>query len=542
MKDNPYYLDRKVYDTLTDLFNDSFSVYRDNILFRFTDNGVDYEKTYLATFHDILAVSAGVASLRLKKKHIAILGKMSYQWLISYLGIIYAGYTVIPMDKDLSAEEIIKQLDISDASCFMVDNDYCYLAELVKNKLSQVEHLICFNEGEHNFDILLNLMERVPKEQHTTKYEVKPTQVAQILFTSGTMGKPRAVTLTHQNITNNVTFSGSILNKDETYTTFSILPNNHSYELTTDILTPISFGATIAINDSVKKFKANIRKYKPTILIAVPAVLEALQKEIIRESKRTGREKKMKIALKISSALYSLGIDIRRRMFKEVHDVFGGRLTKIVSGGAFLPLDIYDFFTSLGITVMVGYGITECSPLVSANTDKYTKRGSVGKIYDRFCEVKIVDDEIYIKGASVTPGYYNDESSNLEHFENGWFKTGDLGYIDKNGYLYITGRKKNLIILGNGQNISPEELEYLLLRIPLIKEVMVYADHNVIVAEILPEYEDGVYYDKLNIEDVLNKEIKQFNSKLPVYKQIQKLKIRDTPFEKATTRKIKRKL
>ncbi len=542
MKKNPYYLDRKVYNTLVDLLDDSFSNNKDKVLFRYTDNGVDHKKTYNDTFYDTLAVSSWISEVGLQKKHVALLGKMSYRWLVSYLGVIYAGSIAIPMDKDLPAEEIMRQLDICDASCLMVDSDYCGVAELVKSKLPKVRTLICFREGDHNLDTLSSIMERAVKGRLSRKTGIEPTQPAQILFTSGTMGKHRAVILTHQNITNNVTFSGSVLNRDENYTTFSILPNNHSYELTIDILTPISFGATIAINDSVKKFKTNIRKYKPTILIAVPTILEVLQKEIIRESKISGKERKLKIALRVSAVLYKVGIDIRRQLFKEVHDVLGGHLTKIVCGGAFLPLEVYDFFTNLGIVVMEGYGITECSPLVSANSDKYTRRGSVGKVCDRFCEVKIVDDEIYIKGASVTPGYYNSDDEHEEHYDNGWFKTGDLGYIDKDGFLYISGRKKNLIILGNGQNVSPEEIEHLLLQRSLIKEVLVYADHNVITAEILPEYQNDAYHDKISVENAINEEIKQVNSNLPIYKQIQKLKIRAIPFDKTTTQKIKRKI
>jgi len=535
---NPYYPGRKVHNTLTELLEDSFSSYSNNILFKYEENNIQFDKTYNAVFNDVTAISNWINKLCLQEKHFAILGKTSYQWLISYLGIVSAGSVVVPIDKELSVEEIVKLINFSDAICLMFDNEHRDVAESVKKKLPQVEYLINFQKDD-DFINLSNSLEKNYKVQK--KSIIQPTQPALIMFTSGTMGKQKAVILTHQNITNNVALAGSMLYKSDDYTALSILPNNHSYELVTDVLSTVYFGATIALNESIKNFRKNMKKYKPSVLMVVPIVLSMMRNEILREAKNSGKEKKLEKGLKISNCLLKIGIDIRRRIFKDILDAFGGQLAIIICGGAFLPLEVYDFFTGIGIIVMEGYGITECSPLVTANTDKYVKRGSVGKVFNDFCEVKIVENEIYIKGKSVTPGYYKNDYESNECFENGWFKTGDLGYIDKNGFLYITGRKKNLIILSNGQNISPEELETLLVQQSSIKEVIVYADNNTITAEVLPDYDllDG--QDKATVESTLNAELKRINSALPMYKQIQKIRIRESAFEKTTTHKIKRK-
>ena len=540
MGKTPYYLDRRVYSSLIELIEESFTRYKDHILFKYEEDGIDYGKTYHDVFCDIKSVASYLKGLNLKNKHIAIIGKTTYKWLISYLGVIYSGGVAIPIDKDLMPEEIIRQLDFADVECLMFDNDFNELAHIVKSKVPKLKVLINLHDGDEGFLTLSNVMEKGSKAPLKTAGDIRPTNTAQILFTSGTTGTQRAVVLTHENIAYNVAFATSILNESYDYTTMSILPNNHSYELTTDILTPISFGMTVSINDSLKKFKKNLQKYKPTILVAVPIVLEMMRNEVIREAKKSGQERKLKMGMAVSKALLKVGVDVRKRLFKDIHNAFGGRLFKVVSGGAFLPLEVYDFFTNIGVTTMVGYGITECSPLVSANTDKFTKRASVGKVYERFCDVKIVDGEIYIKGKSVTPGYYKTDAVGASLFEDGWYKTGDLGYIDKQGFLYIEGRKKNLIILNNGQNVSPEEIENLLMQRPIVKETIVYAKSNIITAEIFPNSDLIEEADKNRIEVILNEEVKLINANLPIYKQVQKIIVRDTPFDKTTTHKIKR--
>lgn len=535
-KRNFFYTERKQFKNIHEYLNTCLSNHADNFLFKFNKNGTSYGKRYKEVFDDILSLEAALSEWHFEKKHIAILGKTSYEWMVSYLGVMNAGYVAIPIDKLLPVEAIIEQLQFVDADCLLFDNDYHDVALKIKEFVGSIKYFVNFNEKSDNMHCLYDMLKTPHKD---IKSEISPDTAAEIVFSSGTTSNSKAIVLTHENLASNIAYCSQVIDVSVTDILLSILPNNHTYELTAGILTPIYFGATICLNDSLKMMKRNLKMYKPTIMIVVPAVLEMLRKEILKAVANQNKNEKFSSAMKISKILKKVHINVSRKLFGEILQVLGGNIRTFVCGGAFLPVEIIDFYTTMGINLIQGYGITECSPLVSANTDRNGERGSVGKIGGG-CSVKIVDNEIWVKGKNVMKGYYKNPEVTEACMENGWFKTGDLGYIGKNGYLYITGRKKNLLVLSNGENICPEELEGKLLALDCINEVIVFGEDDVIKAEIYPNYDLFEGRDIEEIEAVISKEIKEINSLLPMFKQIQKIKLRANEFEKTTTNKIKR--
>ena len=314
----------------------------------------------------------------------------------------------------------------------------------------------------------------------------------------------------------------------------SVLPPSHTFELMTNIVGALHCGGTLYINESIKTVKRNLKKYQPSILVVVPLVLQMLHKQIIAQAKKSGKLETLEKGLKLSAFLHRFGIDISRKLFAEVYDVLGGKLRYFLCGGAPLDKQLVEFFAALGITVLQGYGITECTPIVAANLPEANRIGSVGRQFP-CCEVEIIDGEICVRGGSVSPGYYRDDIATQQAFYDGWFHTGDLGYMDSSGYIFFTGRRKNLIVLPNGENVSPEELEEKLYRIDGVEDALVSQDGGVICAE--------VYADAEIIPDTeeLQKVIDRLNESLPMFKQIGRITLRKEPFEKTSTQKIKRR-
>ncbi len=351
----------------------------------------------------------------------------------------------------------------------------------------------------------------IGKEQKGTGYEPKPEDLATIMFTSGTTGKSKGVMLTHRNLAENATALD--MGYEPGMVVMSVLPIHHAYCLSMDILKGTSIGAIICINDSLLRVAKNIKLFEPNMILMVPLMVETLAK-------------KMEEASFIPAPLVK-------------GKVFGKQFHTICSGGAYLNPAYIDFFKKYGITILQGYGMTECAPVISTNCNGAFKAGSIGKCMPN-CEVKIVDEELWVKGSSVMQGYYKMPEETAQTLEDGWLKTGDLGYIDEEGYLFLTGRKKNLIITPNGENVSPEEIENKLSEKRLVQEVLVRESDSVIEAEIFPDYE---YAAKKKIKDIqakLQEIIDSYNKTAPLYKRIFKLKVRDVEFEKNTTKKIKR--
>jgi long-chain acyl-CoA synthetase len=379
--------------------------------------------------------------------------------------------------------------------------------------------------------------------------EIDSRKLAAIIYTSGTTGVGKGVMLSHQNIAANTV---AALNNVKVYdVSVLVLPLHHTFGFVAGVLCMLHVGTKICINSSLKNVSKDMGFYKPTHLFLVPLFVEKMYKKIWITAQRNGKAGLLRKLIKISNALLKLGIDLRRKFFKTVLDGFGGELKIIVCGGAPLDPRYVKGLRDFGINVLNGYGITECSPIVSVNRNDYYKDGSIGQVLP-CCEVKIdklhnsYEGEILVKGQNVMLGYYNNTGLTEEVMEEKWFRTGDIGKVDKDGFLFITGRKKNLIILSNGKNIYPEELEMLVLNIPYVKEVVVYSEKDgvrretTITAEV---FLDNEYIEIENIKNPgkqLNDDISVINKAIPYYKNIRRIKIRHTEFNKTTTKKIKR--
>ena len=490
---------------------------RDAIRYKVKEAGEDGRKetkietkTYAQLKEDSERFSAALAGLGEQGRHIAIIGATSYSWITAYYGIVNGGSVAVPLDANLPAEDLCELIDRADVTTLVYDGSKENVALMAGKRCPALANLVAM-EAETAVTGALHMWELIEKAEQGAGYEPKPEDLATIMFTSGTTGKSKGVMLTHRNLAENATAldmgyePGTVL--------MSVLPIHHAYCLSMDILKGTSVGAVICINDSLLRVAKNIRLFEPNMILMVPLMVETLAK-------------KLEEASLIPAPL------VKSR-------VFGKQFHTICSGGAYLNPAYIDLFKKYGITILQGYGMTECAPVISTNCNAATKAGSIGKCMPN-CEVKIVDEEIWVRGSSVMQGYYNMPEETVQTLEDGWLKTGDLGYIDEEGFLFLTGRKKNLIITPNGENVSPEEIENRLGENRLVQEVLVRDSEGVIEAEIFPDYE---YASKKKIKDIqakLQEIIDDYNKAAPLYKRIFKLKVRDVEFEKNTTKKIKR--
>lgn len=540
MKKSVFYEIENV-ETVNDIIDLAGKKYADLNAIKYIQNDIICEKTFSQLYQDIKSISTILIKKGYVKKNIALLGKNSYLLISSFLGTIYSGNIAIPLDRELSLEKMKERIEFSDIACVLYDKEYSEEINILKKSFCDDKEYICFQ----NTDVLDDCLEEYlgnPLDVKSLKNT--PESVASIFFTSGTLGKSKGVMLTHQNLGKDA-MCGCMSMKfnQQEINSFLILPLHHAYAFTCGVLSALLFGHTICINTSLKYLKKEMLLYKPHITIVVPLILEAINKSIWNEIRRNGKEKQVKKLIKISNFLFSIGIDMRRIFFQRILEGLGGNLETIVCGGAYMNSNMVFQFRELGINLLQGYGITECAPVVSSNIDRKVKAESVGMVYPCCC-VKIVNNEIYVKGSIVMKGYYKNIVATQEAFDGEWFKTGDMGYLDKENYLYITGRKKNIIILSNGENIVPEELENAMCSlIPIIKEVVVYGDvqEDALFAEVFLD-QDYILSESINdATQYLNEKVKEFNSNLPLYKQIRKVEVREQEFEKTTTKKIIRK-
>lgn len=514
-KDYPFYKNDPV-DSIVQIIKRSAKHYADSVALRFKQNKQVKQKTYIELADDCCINAQKFLGLNLRTGHIAIIGTSSYEWLAAYFGAVFAGMVAVPLDKELSPETVYDMMTIADVDCLVYDQKRADVKEYVEGKGGGL--CISFDElMQMSYDIKLNLP------------CTKPDKVSAILFTSGTTGKSKGVMLTQRNIASNVVQGlGAVDLRHGMDTIMSVLPFNHAYEMTCTILGMIYKGVPICISSGLKYVQKEFIEYKPTVIFVVPLFVETLYKRIEATVKNQGNELKFKFAVMFSNLMRMLGIDITDMLFGKIKKAFGGSLKIIMCGGAPLKEELIKKYRNIGINLFQGYGLTECSPLLTVNFDYYHRPNSVGKVV---CgnNIKIVDGEIWAKGASVSSGYYNDQDETKSNFEGGWFKTGDLGYVDKDNFVFISGRKKNLIILSNGENVSAEEIEKMIYTIPNVTEVIVRGQDNRIVAEI---------YSESGNSNLIKIQISELNKKLQSYKQIDDVVFRETPFARTTTKKI----
>ena len=526
------------YQTIREIVLEGTKRGGDNKQFMFLDRNKQLQEiNYNQTFYRIRTLSTYFYSKGLRDgKKIAIVSENIIDWSFAYYAIIVGGNVCVPMDAKLSYEDIEDQIIRCDCDALVHSAKFNKAVEEFKANPDMPEmQYFCLedynsflNEGQAALDAGNN---------DFINAEVKPDDLACIAYTSGTTAKSKGVMLTHYNIASNCTASTRALNGRHA---IGFLPLNHTYAWVSALFASYILTQWGYLCDGIKNIQGDMKKYQPYNICGVPLVVNTIYNRIWKTARKTGREDILKKGLKISNTLMKLGIDRRRKIFKTIIDNLGGNLNMIVCGGANLDPKYEQGMHDFGIEIYNGYGLTECSPAVTCNRpDKY-RFGSVGTPLD-CCEIKIENPdeygvgEIYVKGQNVMKGYYNEPEATAEVFEGEWFKTGDYGRIDEDGFLFMVGRKKNLICLSNGKNVSPEELEDKLSRIEYVKEVLVYEEDGKIVAEFffdIEEYPDA----KARIKN----DVDEFNRNMPIFKNIHKYKVRDEEFPKTTTLKIAR--
>ena len=433
-------------------------------------------------------------------------------WLTAYMGTVNSGSVAVPLDAALPAEEMCELIDRADVTTLVYDEIRQDVADIVRARCPKLKYVISMQkESSDGNEEILSLSSLLKESQPGSAYTPQPDELCTIMFTSGTTGKSKGVMLTHRNMAENATCLDMKI--PERTVILSVLPIHHAYCLSMDILKAISLGSIICINDSLLRVVKNIKLFEPNMILMVPLMIETIAKKLEDVS---GLPKKL----------------IKRQ-------IFGSGFHTICSGGAYLNPAYIDLFEKYGITILQGYGMTECSPVISTTVSWNIKKESVGQLIPN-CEAKTVNEELWVRGSSVMSGYYKMPQETAETLHDGWLATGDLGYVDEEGFVFLTGRKKNLIITKNGENVSPEELENKIGEARLVQEILVREAEGVIEAEVFPDYE---YAKKKKITDIaaaVQQIIDDYNQNAPVYKRIYRMKLRETEFEKNTTKKIKR--
>ncbi len=486
-------------------------------------------KTFKQFKKDVYAVASFLVGRGWTGKHIAIIGSSSYHWVTAFLGIECSANVVIPIDRMLPEEEMLGLLKMGDVDAVFLSEEFEPMMGKIREAYPDVLEVISFSDTRFR-EILRTEPTELPK--------IDPDALAEILFTSGTTGVSKGVMLSQRNIVSNI---NDIYRMDYAQNVkrdpvvLSVLPIHHTFELTVDNLGVLFCGATVCINDKIENIVSNLNRFKPSVILVVPTIAEVFYKKVMESISSKSYRRKIAFAKKLNRFLKFFRIDARRRLYKKLLDRFGGDLTNVIVGGAALRPEIAEAFDEFGINMYQGYGLTECAPLISANYPKENKFGSVGKPVS-YMDVKFDGGEILVKGSGVMLGYYKNPEATADAFtEDGYLRTGDLGHMDHEGYLYITGRSKNLIILDNGKNVYPEELEAHIAVIDGVKDVLVYESKGKICAAIQPT--------DLNDSELvagIKQGMKRLNATLPSYKKIVETHYIARDFPKTTTLKIKR--
>lgn len=557
---------------LKHMLNTSVELYADNVAFRqrFVKDEPFREITYREALDTVNGLGTALIAHGLKGKRISVIGENCYQWATSYLAAVCGTGVVVPLDKELSAQEL-KQLVIeADVAAVLFTKKY---EEMFKDMMAsgdtKLELLVNLNgsagdeaEGILSWEGLVEEGKKLVEggDRSFIDAEIYADEMSVLLFTSGTTGIAKGVMLSHRNICEDLMSAPTILNVNTWDIFFSVLPVHHTYECTCGFLMPLYKGASIAYCEGLKYIVKNLAEVRPTMLLAVPLIFENLYNNIMKNVRKQGKEGLVRKVLAINKVTKKIGLDLNKLLLKDILKVFGGRMRVLISGGAAIDPAILQFFNDLGFIAVQGYGLTECAPMAALNPDQHKnmRNSSVGHLLPGM-EVKIEDKnedgigEICVKGPNVMMGYYNMPEETAKVIQDGWFHTGDLGYVDDKDFIYITGRKKNVIITANGKNVFPEELEYYLGRSNLVSESMVWAQEDeagqdtVIVATIKPDMEEveavigkEAASDTAQVEKFLWAEVDKINEDLPFFKKIKKVTVRREEFEKTTGKKIKR--
>ena len=556
----------KRYETMQEVFEDVTVKYKDNVLIteKFDHKGKYQDIMYGKYREDVIGLGTGLIEyLGLKDKRVVIISETTYEWYVSYMALLCGVGIAVPMDKELPENEFENLVKRSKASAIIYSHRKKDLIDKVRNNLKDVEYFIeMYSDKElDGKDVGFEQVKKIGNKLYEngnnclldTKIDKNEFKV--LIFTSGTTSASKGVMLCNRNLTENIYAAGSYVYVTSKDRLFSVLPLHHTYESTIGFLFPFACGASVAVCEGLKYIVPNLKETKPTAMIAVPLLIESLYKKINQNIKKSGKETLVNSMIHVTNALKVVGIDIKRKVFAEIYDNLGGNIRIIVSAAAPIDKKIGKWVEDIGIEFLQGYGLTETAPIAALTPEYDTHIGSVGKAV-KCAELKIKDPdengegEVLIKSTTLMLGYYEmEEETKKAISEDGWFNSGDVGYLDKDGFLYITGRSKNVIVTANGKNIYPEEIELILSKIPYISECMVYGkgekDDLTVSVKVIPNYEYISENVKENMtdEEIYNliwEEIKKVNKTLTSYKAIKHLEIKKDEFEKTTTMKIKR--
>lgn len=559
---------RKLYDAVKmkdfrELVNRYSTLYSEQIAFEYkeTPNSKEHIKiTYAQFADDIKSLGTALLNMGLSEKKVAIIGPNRYEWCTSYLAITTSNMIVVPLDRALPANEIEDLIIRSKAEAVIFDKKYAdVFSKLANEKKSNLSLYICMDNLE-NFTTYSSLIQKghsllINGDNKYDSIEIDNKKMSIMLFTSGTTSISKAVALSQSNICEDIYALAQMtdIRKDDTFLSF--LPLHHTFESTCTFLYGTFSGITVAFCDGIKYVQKNLAEFKVTGFVCVPLMLEIMYKKIKKGIEEKGKTKLVQKMTKVCNGLLKFKIDIRRKVFKEILDNLGGKLRMLIAGGAAMSKDAIQGFLDLGINLLQGYGLTETSPVVAGENDKFKRCGSVGFPLPGI-DVKIDNPnsegvgEIAVKAPTVMLEYVDNPEATAEVLKDGWFYTGDLGYFDKDGFLFITGRKKDVIVLKNGKNIFPEEIEILIQHLPYISESMVFGrpepDGDYKIGAKIVYNKDVINEMYPNIsEEELHKQVwedikEKVNHKMPAYKYIREIILTDEPLIKTTTQKVKR--
>ena len=551
------------FDNIKDIMSNTVKLYPNNIAFKINNKegkNVSYtDITYSEMQKEMNEFGTGLVALGYKDKRVAVIGKNSYTWALTYCTVLSGVGVLIPLDKGLPDSEIELSLRRSKAEVIVFDKEYEEtINKIMQGKTTDLKQCVCMSRTEVEGFTTIEDIEKIGKEEllkGNSDYinaEIDNKKMAAIIFTSGTTSMAKAVMLSQDNIASNIYNLSCVEYIDDKDINMAFLPLHHTFG-STGLLLFMSRGATNVFCDGLRHIQDNMKEYHVSCFVCVPLLIESIYKKIMLQVEKQGKMNSFKKGIKISKFLLKFGIDIRKKLFKDIIDSLGGNLRFVVSGASAIDKKVAEGFNDLGFLTVQGYGLTETAPVLVAENVKNIRYGSIGLPLPDV-DIKIDNPneegigEIIAKGPNVMLGYYEDEKATNEVLVDGWFHTGDLGYMDKDGFIFVTGRKKNVIVLKNGKNIYPEELEVLINNLPYVAESMVFGmpkdDDLVVSAKIV--YNETYVKQKFpgvseeELKDIIWKDIKEINSGLTNYKHIKNLIVTNEPMVKTTTAKVKR--
>ena len=555
------------YKTIKEIFLKSTNEFADRpfILEKFNPKEPFTEITYKAFKEDVVALGTSLTKkFNLKDERIIIIGENTYHWYVSYMAAVCGAGIAVPIDKELPINEIENVIKRAKASVVIYSTKKKDNIKKVEDNLPFVKYFIQMNSDDKlsGRNIGLNTVIEEGKklvnkgDNSFLDIKIDPEEFKVLIFTSGTTSQAKGVMICNRNLAENINAVNPYVYLTEKDRFFSILPLHHCYECSIGFLLPMAVGASIVVCQGLKHIVDNMKETKPTAMLAVPLLIESLYKKINKSIEKGGKTGVVNSMIHVTNALKAVGIDIKRKVFSEIYENLGGNLKFIVSAAAPIDPKAGKWLQDIGIIFLQGYGLTETSPIAALTPEYEPKIGSAGKAL--VCSKLRINNpnekgegEILIKSSTLMLGYYENEEATKEVVKDGWFNSGDIGYIDKDGFLFITGRSKNVIVTQNGKNIYPEEIELMLSKIPEIKESMVYGKEEegnkelIITARVIPNYDEikakyGKDISEENVRNIIWEEIKKVNRSLTSYKAIKSLEIKNDEFEKTTTMKIKR--